>query len=250
MRSRAFTLIELLVVIAIISLLVALTVPSLARARSRAKSVQCLSNLRQLAIAARTYITAFDGSYPIAQDGTNAWDLTTVTLPNGVIAKAPGILYQLPGPASNAALKIFQCPLYTLANDPAALFTGYNYNTSFIGHGRNEPIARPARDGQVLDPANTALFGDAQGITGPNKFMRCPLIPQPGEGGDASLSFGNSLRAAGTQGFRHDNKTNVAWADAHADTLPTHPTPPSPLKPLLAPTTGFLSSDNSAYDLR
>jgi prepilin-type N-terminal cleavage/methylation domain-containing protein/prepilin-type processing-associated H-X9-DG protein len=249
-RSRAFTLIELLIVIAIISLLVAITVPSLARARSRAKTVQCLSNLRQLAIATRTYITAFDGSYPIAQDGTNAWDLTTVTLPGGATAKAPGILYQLPGPTSNAALKIFQCPVYLLANDPAALFTGYNYNTSFIGHGRNEPITRPARDWQVLDPANAALFGDGQGITGPNKFMRCPLIPQPGEGGDASLSFGNSLRAAGTQGFRHDNRTNVAWADGHADTFPNHPAPPPPLKPLLAPTTGFLSSDNSVYDLR
>jgi prepilin-type N-terminal cleavage/methylation domain-containing protein/prepilin-type processing-associated H-X9-DG protein len=249
-RPHAFTLIELLVVIAILSLLMAILLPSLARARNRAKNVQCLSNLRQLALAARTYTTAFDGSFPIAQDGKNAWDLTAVTLPNGTTAKAPGILYGLPGRTSDAALKIFQCPVYLFAADPAALFTGYNYNTSFIGHGLNEPVARPARDWQVTSPAATALFGDAQGITGPNKFMRCPLIPKPGDGGDASLSFGNALRAAGSQGFRHDKRTNVAWADGHADTLPTHPDPPPAMKAILAPDTGFLSPDNTAYDLR
>jgi prepilin-type N-terminal cleavage/methylation domain-containing protein/prepilin-type processing-associated H-X9-DG protein len=247
-NSRAFTLIELLVVIAVMTLLMAILLPSLSQARDRAKTVQCLSNLRQLALAARAYTTAYDGLFPIATDHTNDWDLTTINTPNGPL-KAPGILYGLPGATSAGMLKIFQCPVYTLASNPAALFTGYNYNTSFIGHGVGEPITTPARDTQLQHPSTTALFGDGQGITGPNKFMRCPLKPTPGEYGDASPAFGNSLRAAGTQGFRHANKTNLAYADAHAETLPNHPTPPAAYLPILAPNTGFLSSDNSAYEI-
>jgi prepilin-type N-terminal cleavage/methylation domain-containing protein/prepilin-type processing-associated H-X9-DG protein len=59
-RKQGFTLIELLVVIAIIAILAAMLFPVFARARESARKIQCLSNVKNIALAVQMYLTDYD----------------------------------------------------------------------------------------------------------------------------------------------------------------------------------------------
>ncbi len=56
--ASGFTLLEVLVVVAVIALLVAILLPSLAKAREQSRRTLCLSNLRQIAVAWHQYLDA------------------------------------------------------------------------------------------------------------------------------------------------------------------------------------------------
>lgn len=63
---RAFTIVELLVVISIITLLIALVLPALARAKRSARDAGCVANLKQIGYAMEMYVGDNRGHYPRA----------------------------------------------------------------------------------------------------------------------------------------------------------------------------------------
>ncbi len=83
---RAFTLLELLVVMAVISILAALLLPALGRARESGRATACLSNLHQIGIALQLYVQDNHNRLPFMNDKslttTNPYPPPDVVLSN------------------------------------------------------------------------------------------------------------------------------------------------------------------------
>ncbi len=60
LRCRGFTITELLVSIGIIGMIAAITLPAVQQSRAASRRMQCVSNLRQIGIAAQNYVSTHD----------------------------------------------------------------------------------------------------------------------------------------------------------------------------------------------
>jgi len=193
---RGFTLIELLVVIAIIAILAAILFPVFAKAREKARQSSCLSNLKQMGLAAMAYAQDYDEMYMYGfGPGLCLWGHVH-TGSEGV-----GVAYSWPtflGPYVKNT-QIFRCPsavpsVCAAANARSGITNAYGINYDGVCLWSM---------GQMDKPAERMLIQDMESwfvISSTNTQATC------------FSSMGNGLT-------RHNDGANVAFCDGHAKWL-------------------------------
>jgi len=189
----AFTLIELLVVIAIVAILASLLLPSLVRAREKARATQCLSSLRQWSFAVAIYADENDDYLP--RRGQGVQPLSNIDRPEDWFNALPPMVgspsYQ--SLVTNAAVPrptdrtIFVCP--------SAKPTGSAHFLSYAMNIYVSPWIRPLphRLGEIPRPEAVVFMAD-----GPGGYSSTVPSAQP-----------YSVAA------RHSRHANLAFLDGH-----------------------------------
>jgi len=206
--ANAFTLVELLVVIAIISVLCALLLPALATSKENGRRAQCVSNLRQLALAAQMYWDENDQiSFRYLRGNTNGgtiyWFGWIKPGAEGQREYDPtyGSLYPY---LDERGVEIcpsldYRSSIYKLKAQGAAYGYGYNRLLSALSLA------------SVRRADATALFTDSAQV---NDFQvpASPENPMLEE-----FYYFDDQPDSATVHFRHRRKANVAFVDGHID---------------------------------
>jgi prepilin-type N-terminal cleavage/methylation domain-containing protein len=254
LRCAAFTLIEVLVVVAIIALLLAILLPSLSRAKEKARQAMCLSNLKQQGIGCAAYSAENRAFLPWA--GHFRYVLAEGTFEVG----APGNRWTQ---VNNGALypkyvgktlEIFYCPSNVDADGDGyrgkeVFMKRYNYPEQVVGPQNtphdpaNDPIgaytyALPVLAGKNPRDAGAQMYPRECMTDGPGSgspfynYMTDPAeltpdqaaeflgpFPQPLRGKHGIQTLMTDAYFGGYQGY-HLNGFNVLFSDMHATRIP------------------------------
>ena len=219
-RRSAFTLIELLVVVSIISLLVSILLPALSKARDAAKTVKCLSQMRQYGLATSMYAS---------DHGQLPW-YSECYPPKG------GLWYNILGPYlssakhQNPAVGSFdmedlrECPTGKawIGVHYGAFYTGDRIPGPFV-YGRDDTsgtASKPVRIEAIRAPSEYLLFLDTQ-----SKLVYSPTWWVLGQDTDGDHQWDTCNWVAGFLQYNgampkvHNGVCNVALADGHVETI-------------------------------
>ena len=172
-RGKGFTLIELLVVIAIIAILAAMLLPALAKAKAKAKTLACVNNNRQVALAFMMYAGDNNDFLPPLNTGNYAAGLKPTDLWWFKILDNGKYLT-----SSSVSNNIWRCPAVMAADISAQVTTYYqspcegygplengkgDYSGGIIRYGLNTDGKTPLgsrKVSQIRRPSDIWLMGD------------------------------------------------------------------------------------------
>ncbi len=227
--NRAFSLLELLAVVAIIGILAALLFPALARAKIKANSMACQSNLRQLALMLQLYVDN-EGHYPSAYGAGGAnWQYA---IGARKIRSSSGPVPPKSGEVEHSAA---HCPTAPKESQTEFVRPSYGYN-AFDGSPQFDPSRDPefgrglggapgggiirvvVPETAVVNPSDTYAIGDSfastqfgQIVYGNGHIGRdWVLVDGP------SAYFSETEKAAQK---RHGGMLNVVLCDGHVESL-------------------------------
>ena len=224
---NAFTLIEALVVVAVIGLIASFLLPALAQAKASAKRIHCVSNVRQLGLAAMAY---WDDNEQLTFPYFVGRDLHGATYWFGWLASgAEGTrrLDQRQGPLGpyigSGSVELcpefdYQHPLYKPKAKGASAGFGYNLHLSPNGAAPLGEAMTSRRISQIRNPSALALFADAAQI---NDFQAPAAPDNPLIEEFYYISDGGSSYANGH--FRHSNRANSVFIDGHVEAVERSP---------------------------
>ncbi len=222
-RAAAFTLIELLTVIAVIAVLAAILIPAVGKVRERAHQAQCVSNLRQLAVAATMYSSDHKGNFPAL---------------NGETDTAPQVPWfeqlrpYIDDENSRQSIEVINCP----SSDHYMEVDGRPKTTHAYGwHHKLCPDTRTMSDGakpnpykamKIQRPSETILVADANqrhpSGWGFGYFAISGVYnPATADTVLSMSSFTGFGASAANPSFstRHNGQGNAAFVDGHVESF-------------------------------